>query len=782
MSNFKNNLDMRIIFFFLLIFVYLYSFAKTVTEKIGDNVPCTNGFTATVTSREIVNDSAFVLLSITAEEAGICHVYVDMPISNVRSISSNKGVKRSINSMEGQNSWTEVTCGNGVWLSNSSAIIKVGTKLPFVPSFSNVKITKGGRLQNEQNVRNLSIPSNNGSVQSLSSSSSFPIALQYELNQTLYGTFHQEMYLNAGRILNISANTYGDNTMDIVLVNSANPQQYNWVVRSDSEGFVQSQFNIPVSGYYKLLAKTVGNNTQDYATVCIDNTYYDDVLISNHYVSCNISSSGTYFFWALSSGASSLVYLEDANGNIIDYNDNSSVYHENDASFTQCVRKILSPGIYRAHYNSLHYSGSSVADVYARAKKASLTITDTKFVAVAPNLSRTSTLVSAPEGPYNCYAWSVGLWQGWEFPDWMVEFTPGLTELGAYIDYYDMHGYDFCPWNNTDQAVIALWEGRGDFNNPENTLMVTHASVRTHNNGIPHGYSWESKMGGAERLYHYRDGVKGGLYGEVICYFKQQPNTQTMSFYEKMATGAVEELVVMPDSRCVQLIQDKVQKVDLDVVNDYKFLRDVWMKSCNSSLYSSLRGLSLEKGYSELAEFCKMHKQETLYLIANDVYEGKDFMFALLKEVIVNDESIRLIAQDVNKSKLVKASDGTNIVKRTSSLMKQFLNACLLKEISQYSSKAENRENFICEKSNKDVRFEVRLNGANLSVEGNLEAASVVSCVVYDLYGNILGICCRDRLVEAGQYNLATNISNVTDMLVCLTIDGVTNVKKIVVK
>ncbi|MFC1476704.1 hypothetical protein ACFL5S_01940, partial [Fibrobacterota bacterium] len=150
---------------------------------------------------------------------------------------------------------------------------------------------------------------------------------------------------------------------------------------------------------------------------------------------------------------------------------------------------------------------------------------------------------------YNCISWSGGVTREWFWPpdDDNPYHVPG-NPLQSFDNYYNnwdpdlqqkvyRHGgtcWDYTRTGATySDAVIDLWWWKA-------TGSIMHASCRKPVDNYMHGYDWESKIATFNRLFHPRDDIRGGQYGDTAYYYIRSysaAGSKEMTDAEAIAAG-----------------------------------------------------------------------------------------------------------------------------------------------------------------------------------------------------------------------------------------------------
>ncbi|MCL1932349.1 MAG: T9SS type A sorting domain-containing protein, partial [Candidatus Azobacteroides sp.] len=271
--------------------------------------------------------------------------------------------------------------------------------------------------------------------------------------------------------------------------------------------------------------------------ITVNNQLYGNCIVTNSIltaVSGGYPTPANFFTCKLKGGGDTWLLLEDNSGKIRAFNDDggttSDGYSWGNASRITTYLTNISAG-----YVFSYSSNNPVleCDLYMGLAAPTSNIFGTDIYGNGikfPELNLNNSFVSAPAGNYFCYHWSVGIDYIGPNDDWWIYPTLSPDSIYLWDKFYESYGYTNVG-ATADNAAIALWMGKyWSIIDADSLNTISHASVRK-NSVIPkpHGFEWESKMGGAERIMHTRDAVGGSIYGSIIRYYRPISGTVNYS-------------------------------------------------------------------------------------------------------------------------------------------------------------------------------------------------------------------------------------------------------------
>ncbi len=380
---------------------------------------------------------------------------------------------------------------------------------------------------------------------------------------------------------------------------------------------------------------------------------------------------------------------------------------------------------------------------------------------------------------YNCFAWSVGIWDHWEDPtdDFYTDCILGgqrYPEELYYDDFYMSNGYLRCDLKD---AVIFLW---GNKDGKDSTFLHASTSRYSNNDNIPHGYDLESKMGSLERIYHTYDHINGYGYGKLLTYYKPGTLFKNKSLYEKVADGEVmmRNYVVEDDKR--SFIKEKVSSIENDKLNVFNKLFVNWKNDIKNSIYSTFKQLRTLESYKPLRDFVS-NDSILRYAIMELIANNEQFAIPLLEDEILpynrdayNEVSLKL--KDV-KNRTVK----TKFYSSPISNAKLFVNCILENKI--FRSPNFGNENIVTPPNRKsDINMRVSCNGNTCVINVDVESKYPTTCCIYTLNGQLVANLAQEAKLSTGTH-VFTHLSNKKGTYLVYFENGNTiNIKKIIIK
>ncbi|MFA0964920.1 T9SS type A sorting domain-containing protein [Roseivirga sp. BDSF3-8] len=261
-----------------------------------------------------------------------------------------------------------------------------------------------------------------------------------------------------------------------------------------------------------------------------------EAVISGYHVSVGTSNTGILnYFTAYSTGNPKLWLAPDGYTSPIKFYGNRFWYvspmdhqwyddarfriQKNTSSYQNMYLLVSAEGAWYVYWGN--------ADAYGSVKQGSSTVRS-----FFPNLKENDAMQTAPStNTYNCAAWAGGMTNGWFWGCLYPSNAGGSCASGTY--YGSAQSWN--TWDNffgnspmrysgavtytrtsanTSNAEVAGWaKSNGE---------ITHFSVTREANKHPHGYAWESKPGGLERIFHPRDALNSTSYGSIVYYYRDQ--------------------------------------------------------------------------------------------------------------------------------------------------------------------------------------------------------------------------------------------------------------------
>lgn len=281
-----------------------------------------------------------------------------------------------------------------------------------------------------------------------------------------------------------------------------------------------------------------------------------------------------------------------------------------------------------------------------------------------PNLKSNDAIYSSASGTYvyNCASWAGGLTYGWTWNGITANKYSSSLVGPNYGSPYIWDSWD-AYFGNTPQryagaiaytrdgahsgnGVIAVWSTSDKISD------VTHFSCRATANNQPHGYAWESKPGGARRIFHPRDALSGSLYGSIIAYYRDasvsdDPTTMAtrglstankLTFEESIKRGltVIKEVTLTPEQ------ENKISQITTRSSSSFadtkiSALYNAWEKAISTPEHQLLSNpsslIEIPEG-KDFMDYCSKNKKEAFLFFAKLYFVNKEKTVA--KEISYN--------------------------------------------------------------------------------------------------------------------------------------------------
>lgn len=467
-------------------------------------------------------------------------------------------------------------------------------------------------------------------------------------------TYYNTRYFNGGQQVSVSATTPNDSIfLFIHIFNSFEPENLSWATEARRNPSLS--INIPVSGYYYILVRPYWNGVSTTATVNINGTVEKDVPIFGTGLRAIQDTLRVYNTFTVRSKGDPWIWITeyDSVEKITHYNNNyDSLGGDFDWGLDARIKKQFPrpvDAILLSSYGS--YNPQGVADVYARCRNSDTT--------GFPNLKADDAIESDTASVvYNSISWSGGITDYWEWPPFPSSryYVPN-DPLASFDLFYGSWRYPGCgiytrDGATVDNSVIDLWatESVGGY-------VYTHASIKKGADGNPHGYDWESKLDGFQRVFHPRTALRGSRFGNIVQYYKKAWSWQPRTLAEAIADGkAVLETVGFNDAETA-LIKNNIANLSPDDVKTFRSLFAAWQSTLKTAQFSNPY-LFKNSRYDALLAFCRS-KQDLISLVYDKLSEEQ---FAVL---LVED--LTLAGNRRNQSLLESVKNSDNRMKTTGS-------------------------------------------------------------------------------------------------------------------
>jgi hypothetical protein len=452
----------------------------------------------------------------------------------------------------------------------------------------------------------------------------------HEIDYTYSTTTTVQYWLQGGQ--SYVFKTDGTNTDPVMYVFAVSSwAQGSW---SDDDGAgnlnPQVSFTPSVTGYYAVLLKTYGPASAGIADLYFNGSkVMDDVPVSGSWYSIAQKGGDLNFFTSHASGSPSILVANSETSPALAYNDfyypwysysgNSQSYSRIRGNFNGQVAKVMPT-------TSSMYNPNGTCDLYMNCEM----VTNGYIFTSYPNLNPDDAIKAANSGinNYNCYAWAAGISPNGNIPPGSTgywNYPPNEVIAGYPADGTPLGSMDAFLGNNPPRYAGAWTYTRSgaDANNATIALWATssyytHLSIRKPGNDHPHGYDWESKMSGDERMMHPKNAIAGNQLGQIVAYYRVASSGGRLSA-ENGRIGAAEGislqeslergLSVLEEQQWTnaetELLKKLTEEIPVAVREEFTTLYQRWVEMANTP---AVRSTTDQQSYKKLAEYINLAK------------------------------------------------------------------------------------------------------------------------------------------------------------------------------
>lgn len=547
----------------------------------------------------------------------------------------------------------------------------------------------------------------------------------YQMNMVVPYTTTYLFYYREGAAVNINVtqkNNY-EYVLEVFDMNSFTNSRLSYAWTRFSRGNTSLQFTVPKTAFYTVRLRAYRQMSSGLADLKVDDKVYTNCAISGNGLAYHGSSTQTEVF-TCQSPYQMYLYLEGSGlpGKIEEYKILNTTYPNGKYGCQLSLPNLtgISAGLFS---HSTSSNPTFYADIYL-----GLTKVPQSTLNYFPNLKSAESYCSGSQtGVYNCISWTVGVTSDWIWPGSLSNFDAlynsyGYTRTGA----------------NASNAAIALWG--------TSSSSLTHASVRK-NSTIPnpHGFDWESKCGGLERVMHFRDALSGSSYGNILYYYRP-------------ISGTVSSLATSPDFTTSTFSSTELAQIDAlrgevpqEIVSEFNTKYAAWKKTWSNpeiALSSNPRNYAESNEYSKLTQFCQKYGKVTWPLFIDKLAEGDVFVSNLLEDLTSPKKDNKKIYDEA-----------ITLKSRSIGIPSPFIYSNMV----EYSKRLLAQENMNIRSSIKSIdkiytkypQVNITTENSNIVLTVNSLIATSITINVYDIYGTS---------VHNANYNIPANgwKSNIT--------------------
>lgn len=598
----------------------------------------------------------------------------------------------------------------------------------------------------------------------------FPLDASCIIGYKAKYTFSQLVSCREGETLFISSSLHSGGRYVVDVYSYDNPSDFS-ITFDDFTTCLTKFISVPHKGFYVVRLRGIENDGT--CDLLLNNETYEDIPFA--YVDLSLP---------IYSYENNILFV----GNNIDIIPSLSVQDVNNkliglGTYRVSGVRYLNMNDYENIGNISIYSDSPIrpydqVDVYFNAKQL-----ENKRLISEFNLNGVMIPVSAPQTfDYNCFAWSVGIWDHWEDPT--DDFLTGhlvnnedYPEEFYYDDFYYCNGYERCE--RDDEAVICVW----GFKEGQDSVFV-HASVRKYLNSdtIPHGFDWESKMGANVRMYHTSDDImqdkyKSG-YGIPLAYYKPNSSYARKSILEKVADDKLILLSSQLEKANIDFLKFNIKLINNTIINEFNRLYEIWKGDVSNSVYSTFRDLRHLSSYEVLKAYVDEHP--SLHFVIMQALSSDDqFALPLIEDVILpnNKDIYEEVAAKLRRIK--KENQRVNIYSSTLVNAKMFLDILLTKKYN--TSKSSLEKDAKTTFNNKSKLF-VNCEGNVCKINANINGDYSTTCKIFTIHGELITTIVSCAELQNGINVFSYVLPQKGTYLISLENGNNINVKKVIVK
>lgn len=546
-------------------------------------------------------------------------------------------------------------------------------------------------------------------------------------------SFNKSYYLDKNEWFNIAIEGVDDYEAILYFFKDSDPVNYSWAAYPDDQGNASLDIKIEESGYYTILLKPLWNTYGGFCNVVInDDEYFDNVPVSGNSLIFGHTPNQEYNSFTYTYSGDPMIWIEEVTPSenssgdttrIESFNDDGDEDGDFDWGLNSRVRRKYNSKIQRSKIFLTSYSSSDPVgrcDLYLNCKTTDSYVLD-YFKYLNSNDAITSSKATTD---YNCISWSGGVTSYWEWPLSEDSQYYSYDELEAFDNFYYAHGL---TRENADSsnALVALWA----FVDASGNREYTHASIRN-GDGKLHGYSWESKAGSLERIFHPKYALRGNNedegYGQIVEYYKIHVRTES-SIQDIQTTNlpCPEIVEVNYDSEEQLKLKELINNIDKRTRQEFESLYAKFSDKVKGSIHSNPKFIIDCPEFKELMGYYSIHPE--CKFIVFDLLGGNELPAMLVFNNLENSDN-RLNAIRETALKKSKAVDQKNIYYPIQSNM--MINA---KEYLKGVSAAVYKTN-----ESTDCDFTVNIEGGQILLEYSGQISDSISVEIYDQYGNLI--------------------------------------------
>ncbi len=792
----------------LLAMISMSAIANTTAtvSASAENTVAISSRSANEKSGEIVFDATVSSTGAYALSMWQCAASTENGILQSYSVVIN-GVESKLSATPTESGWCELTLPEPIILNKGLNKIAIKVDLPHIPNIEFIELHKSSdRMKSKmsqsssyrdyisaisQNTNSVRYRSNSditiGKDTISATSGNFepyvPYDFQYREVPWFGYTFYTNAYFRQGQTVICASEGVNGIQHFLEVFDSGFPDKNSWSAIS-KDGKAQLVVTIPRSGTYIIKVRTYKNGTTGLCNLIVNNQMrYENVPICSMGVNLGkfVDSSNTQNIFTVSNGCDPIIWLmkgdSPSNCTVFTYNDNYASKGDYEWNYNSRIKQKL-PKIIDVSRMVISSSSSfnpiGNCEIYAGSKSSPITY-------YFENLKEDDALASGlASSTYNCISWTGGITSYWEWPCYpgSAYYIHGEANSLACFDlFYSSERFPGCirytrSGATANNSAVDLW---GFLNN--GVYEYTHGSISKNSDKNHHGYDWESKPGSLTRTFHPRNALSGTSYGKVLQYYRvSNSGTEDSSLESAIANNLATIDNVKLTSGQEAFILNSINNINSQTRTNFETLYNAWDGIWNSSIYSNPDKIKNCETYTMLLNLCR-NNNSLNYLVFDKLNKGIQSVIPLFEDLFISNNSSalnNLLNIQIANNNLKYDADGKLIVRTISTNLKHLLKQMLLSNQNMPEKDSQKSQ------SNPiNNNFSINLCQGAVDINIQLEKHSYVSLAILNKDGSIVKNLITPKEIEAGSYNISTELPSEGLYLVRYMVNGELFVKKV---
>mgnify|MGYP005980549857 CR=1 FL=1 len=609
-----------------------------------------------------------------------------------------------------------------------------------------------------------------------------PYDFQYRRVPWFGYTFYTNAYFRQGQVIACASEGVNGIQHFLEVFDSGLPDKNSWCALS-KDGKAQLVVTIPRSGTYIIKVRTYKNGTTGLCNLTVNNLMrYENVPICSMGVNLGkyIDSSDIHNVFTVSNDCDPVIWLMKGDYpthcTVFAYNDNYASKGDFDWNYNSRINQKLPRVIDISRVvisSSSSFNPIGKCEIYAGCKSSPVTY-------YFENLKQDDALSSGlASSTYNCISWTGGITSYWEWPCYpgSAYYVPGGNSLSCFDLFYSSERFPGCirytrSGATANNSAVDLW---GFLNN--GVYEYTHGSISKNSDKNHHGYDWESKPGSLTRTFHPRNALSGTAYGKVLQYYRvSNSGTDNSSLESAVANNLATIDNVKLTSGQEALILNSINSINSQTRTNFETLYNTWEGIWNSSIFSNPDKIKDCEPYTMLLNLCR-NNNSLNYLVFDKLNKGIQSVIPLFEDLFISNNSNalnHLLNIQIANNNLKYDEDGKLIVRTISTNLKH-----LLKQMLPSNQNMPEKDSQKSQSNSINNNFSINLCQGAVDINIQLEKQSYVSLAILNQDGSIVKNLITPKEIEAGSYNISTELPSEGLYLVRYMVNGELFVKKV---